>query len=70
MVMGNLRKATMVAVLCVFILGAVFSSSLVGCKKEGETMSPANGGLNPNGDIPAIDASAPVRTETATFALG
>ena len=68
--MGNLKKATIVAVLGVFILGAVFSSSFVGCKKEGETMGPTNGGLVPKGDIPAIDVSAPMRTETASFALG
>ena len=68
--MGNLRKATIVAVLGVFILGAVLTSSLAGCQKEGETMGVTNGGLVPKGGIPAIDASAPVRTETATFALG
>ena len=68
--MGNLRKATIVVILGAFILGAVFSSSLVGCKKEDETMGPANGGLISDGGIPAIDTSAPVRTETATFALG
>ena len=68
--MGNLRKVTIVVVLGVFILGAVFSSSLVGCKMEDETMVPANGGIIPDGGIPAIDAFASVRTETATFALG
>ena len=68
--MGNLRKVTIVAVLGVFILGAVFSSSLIGCKKEDETMGVTNGGLVLRGGIPAIDASAPLRTETATFALG
>ena len=68
--MGNLRKATTVVILGVFILGAIFSSSLVGCNKEDEAMGAKNDGLVPKGDIPAIDASAPVRTETATFALG
>ena len=68
--MGNLRKVTIVVVLGVFILGAVLSSSLVGCKMEDEIMGVTNGGLVPNAGIPAIDASAPVRTETATFALG
>ena len=68
--MGNLKKATTVAVLGVFILGAVFSASLVGCNREDEAMGAKNDGLVPKGDIPAIDASAPVRTETATFALG
>ena len=68
--MGNLRKVTIIAILGMFILGVVFSSSFVGCKKEDETMGVTNGGLVPKGGIPAIDASAPVRTETATFALG
>jgi len=68
--MGNLRKVTIVAVLGVFILGAVFSSSLTGCKKEDETMGAKNSELVPKSGIPAIDSSAPVRTETATFALG
>ena len=68
--MGNLRKAIIVVVLGVFVLGAVLSSSLVGCKKEDETMGVTNGGLVLKGGIPAIDASTPVRTETATFALG
>ena len=68
--MGNLRKITIISVLSMFIIGAVFSSSLVGCKTEDKTMDPANDGFIPNTIIPAIDASAPVRTETATFALG
>ena len=68
--MGNLRKAIIVVVLGVFVLGAVLSSSLVGCKKEDETMDVTNGRLVPKADIPAIDASTPVRTETAIFALG
>jgi hypothetical protein len=68
--MGNLRKVIIVVVLGVFILGAVLNFSLVDCKKEDETMGVTNGGLVPRGGIPAIDASAPVRTETATLALG
>ena len=68
--MGNLRKVTIVAVLGVFILGAALSTSLVGCKKGDDIMGVTNGGLVLRGGIPAIDASAPLRTETATFALG
>ena len=68
--MGNLKKTTVITVLGVFILGAVFSASLVGCNKEYEAMGTKNDGLVPKGDIPAIDVSTPVRTETATFALG
>jgi len=68
--MWNLRKVITLAVLGALILGAIFASSLVGCQKEDEKMGVTNDGLVPNGGIPAIDASAPVKTETATFALG
>jgi hypothetical protein len=68
--MGNLRKVTIVAVLGAFILGAFLSSSLVGCNKEGGTMKARDDGLVSDGGVPAIDVSAPVKTETATFALG
>jgi len=68
--MRNLRKVTIVVVLGMFILGVVFSSSLLGCKKEDTTVGVINGGLVPKIGKPAIDASALVGTETATFALG
>jgi hypothetical protein len=68
--MGNLRKVTVVLVLGVLILGTALSSSLVGCNEEGETMGMRDNGLVAVGGIPALDASAPVKTETATFALG
>jgi len=68
--MGNLRKVTIVVALGVLILGAVLSSSLVDSKKEDETIGVTNGRVAPDGGVPAIDASTPVRTETATFALG
>jgi len=68
--MGNLRKVITISVLSTLILGVVLSSSLVGCNKEDKTMSPANDGRIPSTVIPAIDAQAPDRTETATFALG
>jgi hypothetical protein len=68
--MGNLKKVTIVAVLGVFILGAFLSSSLIGCNKKDKTMGVGNNRIVPDIGIPAIDASAPVKTETATFALG
>ena len=68
--MGNLRKVTMIAVLGMFILGVVFSSSLAGCKKEDKTMGLTDDGRVSDIAIPAIDAAAPMTTETATFALG
>ena len=69
-VMGNLGKVTIISVLSMFVLGVVFSSSVVGCKKEDKTMDVANDGHVPSTVIPAIDARVPDRTETATFALG
>ena len=68
--MGNLRKVTIVVVLGMFILGVVFSSSLLGCKKGDDIMGVTNGGVASDKGIPAIDASAPENIETATFALG
>ncbi|MFC1892738.1 hypothetical protein ACFLYR_01700 [Chloroflexota bacterium] len=68
--MGNLRRITIISVISMFVLGIVFSTSLVGCKKEDKIMGPVNDGLTPNAVIPTIDAQAPNRTETATFALG
>ena len=68
--MGKLREVTTLALLSALVLGVVFGSSLVGCKKENEKTDVTKDGLVPNVGIPAIDASAPVRTETATFSLG
>ena len=68
--MQNLRKVTIVAVLGMLILGTVFSSSLAGCKKEDKTMGLTDNGRASDITIPAIDAAEPMRTETATFALG
>jgi len=68
--MWSLRKLTTLAVLSALILGTIFSSSLAGCKKEDKAVSVTNDGPVPNEGIPAIDASAPVGIETATFALG
>jgi peptide-methionine (S)-S-oxide reductase len=63
------RLATLSVVL-VFILALSFS---VCCGREvlpdGNTQYPGDGVI-PSASIPAIDASAPMETETATFALG
>ena len=39
-------------------------------KKEGEVMATTKTNTMPNVAVPPIDASAPLETETATFALG
>ena len=68
--MRNLKSTTIVAVLGMLIIGAVFSSSLAGCKKEDKTMGLTDDGRVSGIAIPAIDDAAPMTTETATFALG
>ena len=68
--MWNLRKVITLAVLGVLILGAIFVSSLVGCKKEDKEVDPTNDGRVSDITIPAIDDAGPMRTESATFALG
>ena len=68
--MLNLRKVTTVAALGVLISGAVWGTSLIRSVMKDEKMGVASDGLVPIGNIPAMDASAPKKTETATFALG
>lgn len=69
-VIGNLWKLGALVLLGTLILGAVFGLSFVGCDKENDKMDTTKDGFAPNLEIPAIDASVPVITETATFALG
>ena len=68
--MLNLRKVTIVTALGVLIFGSFWGTSLIGSMKEDDKMGVANDRLVPSMGIPPIDASAPKRTETATFALG
>jgi hypothetical protein len=71
--MANLINATtpvqrvLVVVCCVgIILGVIYLAST----KEKETMALAETELGTRAATPPIDAAAPTRTETATFALG
>ena len=68
--MSNSRKLILTVALGALIVGAVWSTSLAGCNEEDRTMGITNDEPVPNGRIPALDAAAPTRTETATFALG
>ena len=68
--MRNLRKVITIMVLGALIPATVLSSSLASYKKQDWKMDVTKDGLVPNVGIPAIDASLPLRTETATFALG
>jgi hypothetical protein len=43
---------------------------IISLEKGGNTMARAKSEPNLNIDIPLIDVNAPLRTETATFALG
>ena len=66
----NLTKTNLVVLLSLFILGIILSLSPIGCNKEAITVTIKDSGSLPIEGIPEIDASAPIVTETATFALG
>jgi len=69
--MWNLRIVTIVAVLVLLTIGAVFNLSLTGCNTEDNQVDPMNNDTRVSETtIPAIDATVPMETETATFALG
>lgn len=69
--MWNLRTVTIVAVLVLLTIGAVFNLSLTGCNTEDNQVDPMNNDTRVSETtIPAIDAAVPMETETATFALG
>ncbi len=68
--MTCLNKATIPFVLGVTLIAAILAGILVGCLKEGTMVDFPEDGVIPGDSIPPIDASAPVKTETATFALG
>jgi len=69
--MWNLRIVTIVAVLVLLTIGAVFNLSLTGCNTEDNQVDPMNNDTRVSETtIPAIDAAVPMETETATFALG
>ncbi|MFC1924507.1 hypothetical protein ACFLXA_04005 [Chloroflexota bacterium] len=60
------QKVIRLTVLGAMILGAIFSLGVASCKRE----ATIDNGIVSNRGIPAIDTSAPVNIETATFALG
>jgi hypothetical protein len=68
--MWKLKTITIIAVLGVLTIGAAFSLSLTGCNREDNQVNPKNDTRLSEAAIPAIDAAAPIKTETATFALG
>ena len=72
--MTDLLKATTPTLRIVVVGGCVVGLFLgviyLGSMKERKTMTPTNTSSIPNATIPPTDASAPTKTETATFALG
>jgi hypothetical protein len=59
-----------VAAVCVVILGLGGLAALAASTKERGEMSQEATDLAQGGRMPPIDAAAPARKETATFALG
>ncbi len=68
--MASWSRAAGVALLGVFVVGVISLAVFLGPMKEDKTVDLTNDGPVPNRAIPAIDAAASSRTETATFALG
>jgi len=63
-------KRLAIAAGCLGILGLALTAFLNGSAEEIKGMNTGDVELSPTHWIPPIDASAPARTETATFSLG
>ena len=68
--MWNRKTATMITILGLLTIVTVFNLSLASCNREDNQVAPKNSTRLSEATIPAIDAAAPIETETATFALG
>jgi len=63
-----LRMVVIGACVVGLVLGAIYLSSTK--ERKTVTLTKTNTSSDPKAVIPAIDASVPTKTETATFALG
>ena len=69
----NLRKWTLLTEAISIVIGVslfLYACDNLEATKERETMEVTKTNSIPNYAIPPIDRSAPLKTETATFALG
>lgn len=70
MEMVSLTRAARVALLGLFILGAI-AVAIIACSTKGDkAMDLTDDEIVVNAAIPTIDTVSPERVETATFALG
>ena len=66
-----MNKLTIIAIFSIIIAGLIWGAASLGAPQEKQNMETTNkASTDTNATIPPIDASAPARTETATFALG
>ena len=70
MEMVSLTRAARVALLGLFVLGAIAAAIIAGSTKEDEVVDLPDDEIVVNAAIPTIDMVTPERVETATFALG
>jgi hypothetical protein len=57
-------------ILLGIMITVIFAGANSGCGKENSVMNSENNISTTSRAIPPIDTAAPVKTETATFALG
>lgn len=62
----NIRRL----ILAGIILAVMPAAAIAGCSRESEVMDPLKEVVKNTPALPDIDTAAPLRTETATFALG
>ena len=68
--MAGLTKIAIILVVGAILGGVALVVNYLSPTKESKTMDPTNNNLVTAAAISPIDASAPAKTETATFALG